>query len=52
MVPGLRGVYRYRKDQFETAMPHFQEAFENAKYRAGRNQYKLVNQYVELAAKK
>lgn len=51
MVPWLRGVYHYRKDQFEAAMPHFQEAFENAKYRAGKNQYKLVNQYVELAAK-
>ncbi len=32
-------------------MPHFQAAFENAKYRAGKNQYKLVNQYVEVAAK-
>lgn len=51
MVPWLRGVYHYRKDQFEAAMPHFQAAFENAKYRAGKNQYKLVNQYVELAAK-
>ncbi|AVI86119.1 hypothetical protein BTW15_28065 [Pseudomonas syringae pv. tomato] len=51
MVPWLRGVYHYRKGQFEAAMPHFQEAFENAKYRAGKNQYKLVNQYVELAAK-
>ncbi|OGB25184.1 MAG: hypothetical protein A3I66_19035 [Burkholderiales bacterium RIFCSPLOWO2_02_FULL_57_36] len=51
MEPWLRGVYRYRKEEFEAAMPHFQTAFENAKYRAGKNQYKLVNQYVELAAK-
>jgi len=51
MVPWLRGVYHYRKEEFEAAMPHFQAAFENAKYRAGKNQYKLVNQYVEIAAK-
>lgn len=51
MVPWLRGVYQYRKEDFEGAMPHFQEAFDNAKYRAGKNQYKLVNQYIELAAK-
>ncbi|MNR25573.1 hypothetical protein D3C85_1427330 [compost metagenome] len=51
MEPWLRGVYHYRKEEFEAAMPHFQTAFENAKYRAGKNQYKLVNQYVELAAK-
>lgn len=51
MVPWLRGVYHYRKEEFEAAMPHFQAAFENAKYRAGKNQYKLVNQYVEVAAK-
>lgn len=51
MVPWLRGVYHYRREGFEAAMPHFQAAFENAKYRAGKNQYKLVNQYVEVAAK-
>lgn len=51
MVPWLRGVYHYRREEFEAAMPHFQAAFENAKYRAGKNQYKLVNQYVEVAAK-
>jgi len=51
MVPWLRGVYHYRKEEFEAAMPHFQAAFENAKYRAGKDQYKLVNQYVEVAAK-
>lgn len=51
MVPWLRGVYQYRKEEFKAAMPHFQAAFENAKYRAGKDQYKLVNQYVEVAAK-
>ncbi|WP_426619491.1 hypothetical protein ACP3TY_06100 [Pseudomonas rustica] len=51
MLPWLRGVYYYRKGEFKAAMPHFKAAFENAKYRAGKNQYTLVNQYVELAAK-
>ncbi len=51
MVPWLRGVYHYRKEEFAAAMPYFQTAFENAKYRAGKNQYKLVNQYIEVAAK-
>ncbi len=51
MVPWLRGIYHYRKEEFEAAMPHFQAAFENAKYRAGKYQYKLVNHYVEIAAK-
>lgn len=51
MVPWLRGVYHYRREEFEAGMPHFQAAFENAKYRAGKDQYKLVNQYVEVAAK-
>ncbi|WP_260473535.1 hypothetical protein [Pseudomonas aeruginosa] len=51
MVPWLRGAYHYRKEEFAVAMPHFKEAFENAKYRAGKNQYKLVNQYVEVAVK-
>jgi len=51
MEPWLRGVYHYRKENFEAALPFLQMAFENAKYRAGKNQYKLVNQYVEVAAK-
>jgi len=51
MEPWLRAVYHYRREEFEAAMEHFQKAFDNAKYRAGKNQYKLVNQYVEVAAK-
>ncbi|MBX6152978.1 hypothetical protein ISD38_29885 [Pseudomonas aeruginosa] len=51
MEPWLRGVYHYRREEFEVALPHFHKAFENAKYRAGKNQYKLVNQYVEVSAK-
>jgi hypothetical protein len=32
-------------------MDYFEKAFLNAQYRAGENQYKLVNQYVEVSAK-
>jgi len=51
MVPWLRGVLLYRSENFEEAFPFFQLALDQAKYCAGRNQYKLVNQYVELSAK-
>lgn len=51
MEPWLRAVYHYRKDNFKTAMGYYQIAFDHAKYRAGKNQYDLVNQYVEVAAK-
>lgn len=50
-VPWLRGIYHYRREQFEAAYPFYAEAFELAKYKAGRLQYDLVNQFVELAAK-
>lgn len=32
-------------------MGYYQIAFDHAKYRAGKNQYDLVNQHVEVAAK-
>ncbi len=51
MEPWLRAVYHYRKEDFKNAMCFYQKAFENAKYRAGKQQYDLVNQYVEVAAK-
>lgn len=51
LPPWLRGVYHYRLKDFAAAFPHYEDAFERAKYRAGENQYKLVNQFVELAAK-
>jgi hypothetical protein len=50
-VPWLRGIYQYRQGQFEAAYPHYKTAFELAKYKAGRLQYDLVNQFVEIAAK-
>lgn len=51
MEPWLRAVYYYRKNDFKSAFTYYQTAFDNAKYRAGRYQYDLVNQYVEVAAK-
>lgn len=51
MASWVRAVYYYRRAEFEVAMKHFKAAFDNAKYRAGKNQYKLVNHYIELAAK-
>lgn len=51
LEPWLRAVYHYRKADFKAAMSYFQDAFDSAKYRAGKHQYKLVNQYVEVAAK-
>ncbi|WP_305825800.1 hypothetical protein [Massilia brevitalea] len=50
-VPWLRGIYHYRREQFEAAYPYYERAFELAKYKAGHLQYDLVNQFVELAAK-
>jgi hypothetical protein len=51
LPPWLRGIYHYRRREYESAYPHYEAAFELAKYRAGRLQYDLVNQFVELAAK-
>lgn len=47
----LRAVVRYRKREYKSAFSHMECAFEQAKYRAGHNQYQLVNQFIELAAK-
>jgi hypothetical protein len=47
----IYGAFYYRMKQYEIAYPFFRSAFEAAKYCAGNYQYKLVNQYVELAAK-
>jgi hypothetical protein len=51
LIPWLRGAWYYRQDDFPTAFRHYETAFGLAKYAAGANQYKLVNQFVELAAK-
>lgn len=50
-APWLRAVYHYRQGEFVAALGHYQVAFEYAKYRAGKYQYDLVNQFTEVAAK-
>ncbi|PHR17760.1 MAG: hypothetical protein COA41_11635 [Sphingopyxis sp.] len=47
----LRAIFYYRQEDYKAAMPYYRSAFTKAKYRAGGNQYKLVNEYVEVAAK-
>lgn len=51
MVPWQMATYHYRAERYEAAYPFIQDAFEKAQYCAGGNQYLLVNQYIELAAK-
>ncbi len=51
LVPWLKGVIWYRANKFEQAWPFSKEAFTLGKYRAGGNQYLLVNQFLELSAK-
>lgn len=51
MTPWMKGAYHYRRQEYKSAFPFFQEAFSKAQYCAGNNQYKLVNQFVEVAAK-
>lgn len=51
LAPWLKGIIFYRQAKFSEAFDFTSEAFERAKYSAGRHQYLLVNQFVELAAK-
>lgn len=51
MVHWNRAVLSYRNEQDQDAFAHIQKAFELAKYSAGKKQYQIVNQYIELAAK-
>ena len=51
MVPWLRFLTYYRNEDDARAWTWISQAYEEARYRAGSQQYKLVNQYVELAAK-
>ncbi|MFB2658874.1 hypothetical protein [Shewanella xiamenensis] len=43
--------YYYRQENNIKAYQYYKDAFMHAKYRAGSNQYKLVNQYIEACAK-
>lgn len=47
----LRAIFYYRQEDYKAAMPQYLSAYTKAKYRAGENQYKLVNEYIEVAAK-
>ncbi|MDQ3058896.1 MAG: hypothetical protein M3R45_05165 [Pseudomonadota bacterium] len=51
MVSWQRATYHYRAERYEDAYPFIKESFEKAQYCAGKNQYLLINQYIELAAK-
>ncbi|MBE3672734.1 hypothetical protein [Pseudoalteromonas distincta] len=43
--------YYYHHKSFEKSYMYYEQAFNQAKYSAGRNQYLLVNQYIESCAK-
>ncbi|MCT8862406.1 hypothetical protein N5C36_13080 [Shewanella xiamenensis] len=43
--------YYYRQENNIKAYHYYKNAFMHAKYRAGSNQYKLVNQFIEACAK-
>lgn len=47
----LRFQLAYRREDSPSAWTSISQAYELAKYRAGRAQYEIVNQYVEMAAK-
>lgn len=49
--PWLHALVCYRREDYEAAFHYIEDAFERAKYCAGAHQSKLVNRYIELAAK-
>ena len=51
MVHWNRALFHYRNEQDSEAFEHISIAFEMAKYSAGSSQYKIVNQFIEIAAK-
>lgn len=51
LIPWMRATYLYRQDKHLEAFERYRDAFEKGRYSAGRNQYKLVNQYIEACAK-
>ena len=52
MPPWLRFIRAYRAGDHEQAWSSIGQAYESARYRAGRPQYEIVNQFVEMAAKR
>lgn len=51
MVSWQQATYHYRAERYKDAYQFIKKAFEKAQYCAGKNQYLLINQYIELAAK-
>lgn len=51
LTPWLEAVCHYRTGDYEEAWKRSKEAFMAGRYRAGKNQYLLTNQYLELSAK-
>jgi hypothetical protein len=51
MVPWLHFLVCYRQEDYAHAWDWISIAYEGARYRAGSSQYKIVNHYIELAAK-
>lgn len=51
MTHWLRFLVTYRRNDDALAWHHIAIAYEHAKYRAGSNQYKIVNHYIEMSAK-
>lgn len=52
IVPWLRFLVFYRSEDFEAAWPWVERAYELARYRAGADQYPIVNHYIEMTAKR
>ena len=52
MPPWLRFIRAYRAGDHEQAWSSIGQAYESARYRAGRPQYEIVSQFVEMAAKR
>lgn len=51
MVPWQQSTFHYREGRYAEAFRFIQDAYDCARYRAGANQYDLVNRYIELSAK-
>lgn len=51
LPPWIRSACAYRADQFEQSWTHIHQAFNLGRYRAGGNQYLIVNQHLEQCAK-
>lgn len=51
LVHWNRALLYYRNEEDIEAFKHITNAFKLAQYSAGKNQYQIVNQYIELSAK-